>query len=385
MIVQRIQCYHYTEAFTVAFHSPQANRHRADSVIICIDCGAEGKGYGESAPRPYVTGEDAHSVIALITNTFAPVLRSRPFQTIADIAAILDELEIACRQKGIPVYQAALAAVDLALVNALEQSGHIGPKALFPVEHRQKLPFSASIPLLPLKIIEKYFPIVMAHIDIQVIKILIGEDSDANYERVKLIRQLAGHETELRLEMNGKLGLAQVHTELSRLAVFKPSAVEQPLPAGDIDNLRRLRETFGLAIVADESLVRIEDARRLIDAGVCDIFNIKISKCGGTIKSIRIARMAARAGLNCQVGTHVGETELLGRAGRRFARSLPNFDCYGGGSAVLFSNLFDPGKSRKGPAISGDADSGAAITAVVDAGRELVARSRLCADIDLSA
>ncbi len=384
MNVQRIQCYHYNEVFKVPFNSPQANRLRADSVIVYIDGGADGCGWGESAPRRYVTGEDTDSVIALIANEFAPLISARNFTTVEDIAACIDALETHCRQNGIESYHAALAAVDLALLNALEQIDPACAGALFPAEYRQALRFSASIPLLPLPIIETYLPIVVTRLDVKIVKVLVGENSDENFSRVGLVRRLVGPAIELRLEMNGKLPLDAVHTEISRLMAFDPSAVEQPLPTGDIDNLRGLRERYGLAIVADESLVGLDDARRLIDAGGCDIFNLKISKCGGLIRSSQIARMAAQAGLDCQVGTHVGETELLGRAGRRFARGLPNFDCYGGGSAVLFSGVehsATPGNNAS-PLPDSELQAGARMTSSI--GQDLASRSRLCADVDLS-
>lgn len=312
MIVQRIKCYHYNEAFKVPFHSPQTNRLRADSVIVGVDCGTDGCGWGECAPRPYVTGEDPDSVIALIAGVLAPAMRSQSFQTLEDIDRLLVDLEAVCRTRGVDAYNAALAAIDLAVLSVWEQSGVDHAKGLFPVERRRKLTFSASIPLLAPEIIAQYLPIVMTHMDVQIVKVLVGGESDDNYARVKLIRELVGPAVELRLEMNGKLAPERVHAELARLMCFNPYAVEQPLPVGDLRNLRRLRDDYGLAIVADESLVRPEDARQLIDAGACDIFNIKISKCGGIRKSLQIARMAARAGLKCQVGTHVGETELLG-------------------------------------------------------------------------
>ena len=384
MIVQRIQCYHYNEAFNIPFHSPQAKRLRADSVIVCMDCGPNGSGWGECAPRRYVTGEDAESVVALITQTFAPLMRCWSFQTVDDIAACVEALENHCHKNGIAAYHAALAAIDLGLLSALEQSSPTWGHALFPIEYRRELPFSASIPLLPLKVIEHYLPLVLAQVDVQIVKVLMGDASDDNYARVDLVRQLVGPATELRLEMNGKLALDVVHAELDRLMAFNPRAVEQPLPAGDIENLRDLRRIYDLAIVVDESLVRLEDARQLIDAGACDILNLKISKCGGLIKSGQIARMAARAGLNCQVGTHVGESELLGLAGRRFARRIPNFDCYGGGSAVLFSGIDKHGTPRKKTMLGRDPDPSAIGRRMAEIGRDLASRSRLCADVDLS-
>ncbi len=384
MIVQRIQCYHYNEAFKVPFHSPQANRLRADSVIVRLDCGSDGAGWGESAPRRYVTAEDSASVIALIAETFAPLMRSRSFQTVEDVADLLDTLETHCRRKGRQGYQAALAAIDLGLLNALAQSAPGSWRALFPEEYRRKLPFSASIPLLPPAVIAQYLPIVLANMDVQIVKVLIGERAAENYARVELVRQLVGPDVELRLEMNGKLAPDTVHAELERLMVFNPQAVEQPLPAGEVVNLRRLRETYGLAVVVDESLIGVEDARQLIAAGACDILNLKISKCGGLINANRIARLAERAGLNCQVGTHVGETELLGQAGRRLARCLPNFDCYGGGSAVLFAGLGAAAHTCRQTTTSGDPAPSARAGWMDDTGRELASRSRLCADINLS-
>ena len=92
-------------------------------------------------------------------------------------------------------------------------------------------------------------------------------------------------------------------------------------------------------MIVDESLVSLADAQALLAVQACDIFNIKISKCGGLLRSRAIAQLASEAGIDCQVGTHVGETDILGAAGWKLAQSIPNFDCYGGGSEVLFSNL----------------------------------------------
>jgi hypothetical protein len=65
---------------------------------------------------------------------------------------------------------------------------------------------------------------------------------------------------------------------------------------------------------------------------------------------MKIAQLAARHGIKCQVGTHVGESKLLGIAGRRLSRSLPNFDCYGGGSEVLFSQFLNLHQGIEGDA-----------------------------------
>jgi muconate cycloisomerase len=72
----------------------------------------------------------------------------------------------------------------------------------------------------------------------------------------------------------------------------------------------------------DESLCGLEDARRAADRGTCDLFNLRLSKCGGFIPSLRLAQFARQRGLGCQLGCQVGETALLSAAGRAFAAGV---------------------------------------------------------------
>jgi muconate cycloisomerase len=74
----------------------------------------------------------------------------------------------------------------------------------------------------------------------------------------------------------------------------------------------------------DESLCSLTDAHRAIESGTCDLFNIRLSKCGGLIPSLRLAAVAHQAGLGYQLGCQVGETGILSAAGRHFAGSVAN-------------------------------------------------------------
>jgi len=339
MHVDRICCYHYDQPFTVPFDSLQTKRNRADSVILRLDGSHQFSGFGESAPRPYVTGEDALSVYSVICDVFAPILFTQRLDGYGDAADILTQCEFACHQRGITRYLSALGAVDLALLDFLEQTNSRGEESPCGAPIRTELTFSASVPFLPLDLIEKFFPLLSSWLDISIIKILIDANLSKNLERVGLIRALAGPDKELRLEANGKLRFDQVARQLEHLQQFDIAAIEQPLPPADLLNLKKAHRMFDLAVIADESLVSIESARQLIETEACDIFNIKISKCGGIVRARAIADMAGKHGINCHIGTHVGETEILGSAGRRLAHALPNFDAYGGGSSVLFSHL----------------------------------------------
>ena len=72
-------------------------------------------------------------------------------------------------------------------------------------------------------------------------------------------------------------------------------------------------EATSARIVLDESLVRIEQLDTLTDPDRW-IVNIRVSKMGGILRSMAVARRASRLGVGIIVGCQVGETSLLTRA-----------------------------------------------------------------------
>jgi L-alanine-DL-glutamate epimerase-like enolase superfamily enzyme len=93
--------------------------------------------------------------------------------------------------------------------------------------------------------------------------------------------------------------------ELERLGV---ELIEQPFPAGRLDQLRWLQERSSLPIVADESCVLPEDLDRLV--GVAAGVNVKLAKCGGIGPAKRMLERARELGfrtfLGCMEETSVG-------------------------------------------------------------------------------
>ena len=69
----------------------------------------------------------------------------------------------------------------------------------------------------------------------------------------------------------------------------------------------------------DESLCGYPDAERAVSLKTADILNVRLSKCGGIIPSLRIIALAQRSGLGVQLGCHPGETGILSAAGRHVA------------------------------------------------------------------
>ncbi|GJG84979.1 dipeptide epimerase [Gemmatimonadetes bacterium T265] len=88
--------------------------------------------------------------------------------------------------------------------------------------------------------------------------------------------------------------------------------LEQPVPAGDVDGLRFVRERGALPVVADESCVDAADVARLAAAGAVDGINLKLAKCGGLREAVAMIATARAHGLlvmcGCMIETSLGIT-----------------------------------------------------------------------------
>jgi len=169
-------------------------------------------------------------------------------------------------------------------------------------------------------------------------KLKVGTPGDR--ERLEQVcrylhRALAKGRATLRIDANGAWPKESAIEWLSATAHLPIAAVEQPLPRGSEDELPGLAASVApgrargmnattRVFVHDESLVTLDDAQRLIELGVADAFNIRISKCGGLIPSLRLAALARRHNARIQLGCMVGETSILSAAGLRFLEVCPS-------------------------------------------------------------
>src|SRR5262249_44833824 len=93
-------------------------------------------------------------------------------------------------------------------------------------------------------------------------------------------------------------------------------------------------------VIADESLRTRAEAEELAATRGCDAFNIRVSKCGGLLPSLEIARIAADHRVVCVVGAQVGESGTLPAAGRPLAAAIaPRYVEGSGGSLLLKQDL----------------------------------------------
>ena len=338
MKIKKIKLYQFNRPFRTRFHSSQTLRTKAESIVIQLEFENGISGYGESAPRTYVTGENTSAVARVTQNCFAPILLSHTFESIDDVGGVLNELENECQKRNILQYNAALGGIDIALLDGLGKLQKLPAANFIGSTVRKKIPYSIPIPFLPHQKIRDLFS-QLYDFNFHHVKVLLRQVESENIERVSLVRSLFGDHVDIRVDVNEGWTFRQALSNLERLEKFNITAVEQPLPKEDIENLVRLRRAIGIPIIVDEGMCCLADARMLIERDACDILNIKISKCGGLLRSKEIASFAHSEGIRCQLGSHVGETDILSAAGRCFASTTQNLAYVEGCSFLLFEDL----------------------------------------------
>ncbi|MDE2997700.1 MAG: dipeptide epimerase [Gemmatimonadota bacterium] len=317
-------CFALRIPFVEAFGHSASVRSRSDSVVLRLTAEDGTVGYGEGLPRPYVTGETVETCVDRIANCLWPAIADSDFPATdpgPDAGRLLDLVERSLPDGdagGVVAWHAARAACELALLDVLLRrcQRSLG-EILRP--RRASVTYSGVISGGPIDSAVRLAR-VCAEYGLPAVKIKI-DGNDAR-ERVAAVRDAVGPEVSLRVDANCAYTPEEAVTMLEALAPLDIACAEQPIPRGDPAVLANVRSRSPIPIMADESLVTLADAEALIQAGACDFFNLRASKCGGLARTLEIARMADRAGLRLQLGCQVGESAILSAAGRHLAAHL---------------------------------------------------------------
>lgn len=307
-----------------------ASHTRTETDNLVVRCVLEDgtTGYGEGVPREYVTGETIDSAIALLRRSEVPA-QLEPCRDWESALALADRVRLAPIPGDERQCQgnAARCAVELALLDAYGKrfrepistvTRRLAPELYQP---RQRVRYSGAITSatgLKLRLASWKMWIY----GFGQLKIKVGIEGQDDVKRLRVIRSRAGKKMDLRIDANESWTPANVALRIESLRPFGITSVEQPVPHADVACLTEVRRRLGVPIMHDESLCSMVDAAQAASQGTCDLFNIRLSKCGGFIPSLRLAQFARGHGLRYQLGCQVGETALLSAAGRHFASSV---------------------------------------------------------------
>ena len=325
--------------FVQSFRHSLYERDHADSIVVKLtaDCGVSG--FGEGVPRPYVTGETQDESVRYIRNELLPrIMCSNPGEINTGSAlSLVNELLGARDSESRIVWNASRCAVELAMVDCCFRARNISIAAVLP-PRIQSVTYSGVITVGSsdkVKEAAERCRVAGFHF----IKVKVSGPGDL--EHVALVRDIMGPSASIRLDANGAFDCHTAIPFLASAAKYGVECIEQPIPRGNPAELAALKADSPIPVMADESLITIEDAKGLIDNRAVDYFNLRLSKCGGLHKTLAIAELARSAGIGIQVGCQVGETAILSAAGRHLAAHLGNLSFVEGsyGTYLLMEDI----------------------------------------------
>lgn len=317
------------------FEHAAASRSVADPVVVqAIGATpyAHFVGWGETLARPYVSGETPETVLRDIRELFVPLLSGFHPTNWAEALEFIDALPTL---DGDRIITAARAAIELAL---LDLSGRVFQRRLSDVAGWMGLGgFGApgcigtagysGVVVGKSKAKLQWLLRVQRWYGLRDFKIKVatpGWEQRLEWAYRILRPAIESGRATLRADANGAWTFEEAVEHIPTLRLYGVCALEQPLSDQHDHLLPALRRAAPIDLIADESMVTIEDAARLIDDGAAQVLNIRIAKNGGLMPALRLAKLALQNGIDVQLGCLVGETSILSAAGIAFLECCPN-------------------------------------------------------------
>lgn len=331
MRIAELTAYHVQIPLKTRIRHASYTRRSTDSIIIRCRLEDGTIGWGEGLPREYVTGDTIESVFQLLRDTPLKDGLGEPIETLeraigqcesfslnrpqpdprncfgnsVRCAVELSVLDAVCRRLEVPLSE--VTARFAAAAGIRKQQDKVRYSAVI----TSTSPFKQRLKSCLIRLYG--FHQTKVKVGVQ------GEDDRASLGR---IRRILGQDIDIRIDANEAWTCENLESRFEPLSEFNITSIEQPVPHAQADGLADIRGRLTTPIMLDESLCSAEDARHAVEYGTCELFNIRLSKCGGFLNSLAIAAIAHQAGLGYQLGCQVGETGILSAAGRHFASSV---------------------------------------------------------------
>lgn len=329
--LRSIDLYHVLVPLRKPIKHASFERATSDNLVVRVTLEDGTTGFGEGVPRSYVTGETIETTFASLEGLDLPKILDQP----KDLASVVRKLEAftfaqtEADPRGM-AGNAARCAVELAILDAYaRREGRSVGDAVRMVESAQGL-------LTPKPLAVRYSGAITAETPKKEVisawkmwiygfhqtKVKVGVDGQDDPARLAKLRKILGRRMDIRIDANEAWKADELVERVKPLLPFRPSALEQPVAHAEVDSLAELRPKLGVPVMLDESLCGYPDAVHAVERQTADILNVRLSKCGGIIASLKIMALAHRSGLQIQLGCHPGETGILSAAGRQVASNI---------------------------------------------------------------
>jgi L-Ala-D/L-Glu epimerase len=187
----------------------------------------------------------------------------------------------------------ARCALDVAFHDLAAKLAGVSVRELLGLGRRTLQPTSVTVPISdPSKMLERTKKLS----GYPIIKTKVGFDGDV--DAIRKMREIYGGR--LRVDANEGWDVDDAVERLQALAEFDIELCEQPIPSGNLDGMRKVRDASPIPIYADEDVCDSKDVARL--HGSVDGVNLKIRKTGGLREFMRCAAVARSLDMGVMIG-----------------------------------------------------------------------------------
>jgi L-Ala-D/L-Glu epimerase len=282
--------------------------------------------YGEASPNVRYS-ED----IATLNDFFSQIDLSKfdsPF-AIDEILQYVDEIEVG--------NNSAKCAIDLALHDWVGKNLKIPLWKMWGFNPKNAPLSSFTIAINTKEIVRQK---VRDAVDFPILKIKVGLENDR--EMIETIREI----TDKPLYVDANEGWKSREKALESVNWMKDKNIifiEQPMPAGQFEDTKWLRDHSEIPLIADESVHHLADIPKL--AKGFDGINIKLMKSGGLREAARMIHAARANGMKVMLGCMIETAVGISAA----AQLTPLSDyCDLDGNVLISNDPFDGCRNIKG-------------------------------------
>lgn len=253
-------------------------------------------GLGESSPVAYY-GETPLSVRGAV-NALGGLLSGEPEEVRSRLHTPGSDLD-----RALAAHASVRAALDIALWDLRGKREGLPLYRLVGADPARTPYTSFTIGFDTAEVVDRKVDLAAPY---RILKLKVGIPGDMEM----LDRVIARSGKTVRVDANEGWDVDTALERAGELAARGVEFVEQPVPHGDEDGLRRLRRESPIPVILDESVRIPADVHRCRDQG--HGINIKLMKCGGITPALEMISAARSYGLRvmlgCMVETSIGVT-----------------------------------------------------------------------------
>lgn len=313
MEIDKVTIHQISLPFSFDFSHSLRTRSSVNNILVQViaDRG-EVTGYGEGAPRPYVTGETQKGAVESIMGFTREALFPWDLTDVSQIWNLADRLT-----KGKEA-NSAICALETSLLDALGKKEKKSIIDYFPRDFSTStIYYGGAIPLADKQRVMEVCHLIKGR-QIKKLKLKFGNNIEKNREAIDAVKQVYGDDYDLKVDVNGVWDYEMALKHVPLIKEYVVRVVEQPMSPGDpnIARYAQVMQECGVILMADESACSFADMETIAEEGYYGMVNMRLSKCGGFRNSLNMIDYLRNYGISFQVGCQLGESGLLSAAGR---------------------------------------------------------------------